>query len=90
MPRFYVTSRHALIARDTSHLDEDAGVEGYTIVIDHVRAMFLIDAINFILVSGEFFHFILAPTHFRIFIRPRCRPLAEPLELLDIVDDANP
>ena len=76
-----------MIARDTSHPDEDAGVERDRIVADVVRASTPINASNCINVAGEFFHFTLLPTHFTC--RPRCRPLAEPLEPSDIIDNAN-
>ena len=76
-----------------SHPDEDAGVEGDPIVrsatthFDFVRAIILIKAFNRKLLAGEFFH-VFDPIDEGIC--PRCPPLAEPLELPGIADDANP
>ena len=53
--------------------------------VDVVRAIILIKAFNCKCLAGEIFH-VLDPIDESI--RPRCRPLAEPSELVDIVDNA--
>ena len=73
--------------KDTSHSDENAGVEGGPIlVVEVVRAIILIEAFNCKFSAGKFGHFI-NPSD--CILRPGCPPLAEPQELTGIVDDAN-
>ena len=56
-------------------------------LVDVVRAIILIKAFNRKFPAGKFGH-VINPSD--CFLRPRCPPLAEPLELPGIADDANP